>query len=67
MCEAVERIAARCEARGETRPVLGLCKADASNCVNKWKSVYGCIPKDEADTVRNAIAEQHSIDEEMWR
>ena len=48
-------------------PVIGLCKADASNCVNRWKSVYGCIPKSEADAVRSAIAAQHSIDKEMWR
>ena len=48
-------------------PVLGLCKADASNCVNRWKAVYGCIPKNEADAVRNAIAAQHSVDKEMWR
>ena len=48
-------------------PVLGLCGADASDRVNRWKSVYGCIPKREADAVRKAIAAQHSIDEEMWR
>jgi len=48
-------------------PVLGLCNADASDRVNRWKAVYGCIPKKEADAVRNAIAAQHSIDEEMWR
>ena len=35
--------------------------------VNRWKAVYGCVPKEEADAVRNAIAAQHSIDEEMWR
>ena len=49
-------------------PVLGLCcKADAFDRANRWKAVYGCIPKREADSVRKAIAAQHSIDEEMWR
>ncbi len=48
-------------------PVLGLCKADASGRVNRWKAVYGCISKREADAVRKTIAAQHSIDKEMWR
>ena len=48
-------------------PVLGLCKADASDRVNRWKTVYGCIPKREADVVRKAIAAHLSIGEEMWR
>lgn len=47
-------------------PVLGLIKVSASDRVNRWKAVYGCVPKKEADAVRNAIAAQHSIDEEMW-
>jgi len=47
-------------------PVLGLIKVNASDRVNRWKAVYGCIPKKEADAVRKAIAAQHSIDEEMW-
>lgn len=48
-------------------PVLGLIKVDASDRVNRWKTVYGCVPKKEADAVRTAIAAQHSIDREMWR
>ncbi len=30
-------------------------------------SVIGSVPKEEADFVRKAIAEQHVIDEEMWK
>lgn len=48
-------------------PVLGLIKVNASDRVNRWKAVYGCIPKKEANAVRKVIAAQHSIDEEMWR
>ena len=48
-------------------PVLGLHSENVSNRVNQWKAVYGCIPKKEAEFVREAIAEQHVIDEEMWR
>ena len=29
--------------------------------------VYGSVSKEEADFVRKAIAEQHVIDEEMWK
>ena len=47
--------------------ILGLIKVGESDRVNRWKAVYGCVPKEEADAVRNAIAAQHSIDEEMWR
>ena len=31
------------------------------------ESVYGSVSKEEADFVRKAIAEQHVIDEEMWK
>ena len=31
------------------------------------ESVCGSVPKEEADFVRKAIAEQHVIDEEMWK
>ena len=48
-------------------PVLGLHRDNASERVNQWKAVYGCIPKKEADFVRKAIAAQHVIDEEMWK
>ncbi len=48
-------------------PILGLQGVNASDRMNQWKAVYGCIPKKEADSVRKAIAAQHSIDEEMWR
>ena len=30
-------------------------------------SVIGSVSKEEADFVRKAIAEQHVIDEEMWK
>lgn len=48
-------------------PILGLHRDNAPVRVNQWKAVYGCIPKKEADFIRKAIAEQHVIDEEMWR
>lgn len=48
-------------------PVLGLNNGNVPNRVNQWKAIYGCIPKKEAEFVREAIAEQHVIDEEMWR
>ena len=48
-------------------PILGLHREDASNRVNQWKAVYGCISKKESDFVRKAIAAQHTIDEEMWK
>ncbi len=48
-------------------PILGLHGDNVPNRVNQWKSVYGCIPKKEANFVRKAIAAQHVIDEEMWR
>ena len=48
-------------------PILGLNRENASNRVNQWKAVYGCISKKESDFVRKAIAAQHVIDEEMWR
>ena len=47
-------------------PILGLPSDHAPNRVNQWKAIYGCIPKMEAEFVREAIAEQHVIDEEMW-
>ena len=31
------------------------------------ESVYGSVSKEEADFVRKSIAEQHVIDEEMWK
>jgi len=31
------------------------------------ESVIGSVPKEEADFVRKSIAEQHVIDEEMWK
>ena len=31
------------------------------------ESVIGSVSKEEADFVRKAIAEQHVIDEEMWK
>ena len=31
------------------------------------ESVCGSVPKEEADFVRKSIAEQHVIDEEMWK
>ena len=31
------------------------------------ESVYGSVSKEEADFGRKAIAEQHVIDEEMWK
>ena len=48
-------------------PILGLHSDHATNRVNQWKAVYGCIPKKESTFVRKAIASQHVIDEEMWR
>ena len=48
-------------------PILGLNSGNVPNRVNQWKSIYGCIPKKEAEFVREAIAAQHVIDEEMWR
>lgn len=48
-------------------PVLGLCKVGIAKRENPWKSVYGCISKDEASAIRAAIAEQHAIDEDMWK
>ena len=48
-------------------PVLGLGSASAAKRENPWKTVYGCIPKKETDSLRKAIAAQHAIDEEMWR
>ena len=48
-------------------PIIGLHCVNASDRMNQWKAVYGCIPKKEADSVRKAIVAQHSIDEEMWR
>ena len=48
-------------------PVLGLHSGHAPCRVNQWKAVYGCISKKESAFVRNAIASQHAIDEEMWR
>ena len=48
-------------------PIIGLRSENAPNRVNQWKAVYGCISKKEADSVRKAIAAQHSIDEDMWK
>ena len=48
-------------------PILGLNNGNVPNRVNQWKAIYGCIPKKEAEFVRESIAEQHVIDEEMWR
>ena len=48
-------------------PILGLNGGNVPNRVNQWKAVYGCIPKKEAECVRETIAEQHVIDEEMWK
>lgn len=48
-------------------PILGLNSGNVPNRVNQWKSLCGCIPKNEAEFVREAIAAQHVIDEEMWR
>ena len=48
-------------------PVLGLNNGNVHNRVNQWKAIYGCIPQKEAEFVREAIAEQHVIYEEMWK
>ena len=38
-----------------------------SGFLSELESVIGSVPKEEADFVRKAIAEQHVIDEEMWK
>lgn len=49
-------------------PILGLYHDESmEKRVNPWKRFCGCIPKDEADALRAVVAEQHVIDEEMWR
>lgn len=48
-------------------PVIGFCKSGTLKRENPWKSVYGCISRDDAASVRKAIAEQHVIDEDMWK
>ena len=48
-------------------PVLGLCKVGMTRRENPWKSLCGCISREEASSIRKTIAEQHAIDEEMWK
>ena len=48
-------------------PVLGLCKVGMARRENPWKSLCGCISREEASSIRKTIAEQHAIDEEMWK
>ena len=48
-------------------PVLGLCKVGMPKRENPWKPLFGCIPREDASSIRKAIAEQHVIDEEMWK
>ena len=46
-------------------PFLGLAKHEEA--ANPWLRFCGCISKEEADTLRAAVAEQDVIDEEMWK
>ena len=48
-------------------PVLGLGNVADSARVNPWKAVYGCVPRRESESVRKAVAAQHSIDAGLWR
>ena len=34
---------------------------------NPWRDLYGCIPREESVAIREAIAAQRVIDEEMWK
>lgn len=49
-------------------PVIGFSQdGNAVQRTNPWCDLYGCVPKKEANMIRESIAAQHAIDEEMWK
>ena len=49
-------------------PIIGFSQdGDAAPRPNPWRDLYGCVPKEETASIREAIVAQHVIDEEMWK
>ena len=49
-------------------PIIGFSQnGNAVQRPNPWRDLYGCVPKEETEMIREAIAAQHTIDEEMWK
>jgi len=46
-------------------PLIGYGESEARN--NPWGKFYGCISSAEADCLRAVVAEQHRIDEDLWK
>lgn len=48
-------------------PILGLADSEQVERVNRWSRFCGCIPKSEARSVKDSLAEQRTVDEDDWR
>ena len=48
-------------------PLLGIAKAGASEIDNPYMKFCGILRKGEADRLRESVAAQRTIDEEMWK